>query len=255
MTDIIQVYQEALRNLIKNLRKRPLDHLVGFVFPLVAFFIINYIFTLNYMADDNIMVGVIRFIVHILVLSVYMGILYGNVKGRALSLASIRRDTTMVLNDVWTVYFIFSLLELFGASILSIGLISILIFIFLNPIIEMLYIDQKSPGRLPGDLLSFYRGNILHWLIPLLIYLVLLVAIGSTPILAFISFTGNPLDFTFGPARMFSQFILENPFMVLLGQLIHYFYLLYRGYLYDILAHSNPRKRAYIREYNDGLSR
>lgn len=37
MTDLIQVYQEALLGLVGNIKKRPLDHLVGFLFPLVTF--------------------------------------------------------------------------------------------------------------------------------------------------------------------------------------------------------------------------
>lgn len=255
MTDLIQVYQEALLGLVGNVKKRPLDHLVGFLFPLVTFFIVNYIFSLNYMANDNLVVGVARFIVYVVLLSFYLGILSLILEGNPISIPSFKSSGLRILNDVWTAYFVFSLFDLFAGNLLSGGFLTIGLFLAFNPFIEMIYVDKKPAGHLLGDLVSFYKTNILHWLLPLLIYLLILVALAPSSIMAYVLVGANPMDFAFGPARLFSQFILEEPLVLLLSQAFHYFYLLYRGQVYKIVAHSNPRKRAYMREYNDGLPR
>lgn len=253
MTDLLQVYQESLVKVVTNIKKRPLDHLLGLAFPVVIFFILNYVFSLNYLANDNIIVGVLRFIISIFILSFYLGILSLLLEERPVSLDTFKSSGWMILNDVWTVYFIFSLLEMFIGTALSSGFVFIGLFIFFNPFIEMIYVDKESPNQLLGKLLTFYKGNVLHWLLPLLVYLLILVAFAPSPILAYITIGSNPLDFVFGPARLFSQFILEEPLILILCQVFHFFYLLYRGQLYRILAHSNPRKRAYMREWNNGL--
>ncbi|RKD32572.1 hypothetical protein [Thermohalobacter berrensis] len=130
------------------------------------------------------------------------------------------------------------LYRIIPSGILSL-IISLLVFVFLNPLPETIYQKFYSPWETIVYSFEFIKENWLEWFIPniVLIYLIYLT-------------TGTTMTTLF-PTQVFMgfDFSLKGILLYLLGQILFSFTMIYRGKLFETLSTSTRRKRLFMRDF------
>lgn len=248
MLDLVQVYKDTMKKTLASFKNQGRDALLIFLFPIVFCILLKLIFS-SLPRSLSFGAGFIQFIVSMYLLTYYLAMLYLFLKGRPLTKAGIQGEARGILSNIWTVSLVLWLVQLLLSSFIGPEIIAILLFLFVNPVNEMVYISGDRPGDLPQHFLDFYRVNGLHWLLALLIYLVVMAGLGGTTLLSYMVFNETVPETVYGPVGLLGVNLFRSAYPYLLLQVIHCFYVVFRGHLYTILSTSNPRKRAYMREW------
>lgn len=113
--------------------------------------------------------------------------------------------------------------------------------ILLNALPETLYLKSYSPWDSVMNSLEFMQENWLNWIIPNIIFSVLLYIT-----------TGNILVNVFNTHLSFnilSIFSIKEIVIYTLGQILFSIMMMYRGHLYKILSTSTRRKRMFMNKF------
>ncbi|MFR6449286.1 MAG: hypothetical protein ACLUN8_05510, partial [Peptoniphilus grossensis] len=138
----------------------------------------------------------------------------------------------------------------FGGNTSIFILISIVINLAINPIAESIYIRGEYYTSAYTHSIEFMKENFILWIIPYLIYLVILHLLGFDFVSTITS--SNIIDIPLGEnlvngvryRQLLNPYNLKN----ILATIITAIYAIFRGNLYRILVGSTRRKRDYMGE-------
>ena len=126
--------------------------------------------------------------------------------------------------------------------------INFILIIVLNPIAESIYIRGEYYTSAYSHCVEFMKENFLLWIIPFIIYLILLRILGLS--IENYILTSNIIDIPLGlntESLVVLGFDIQNLKQLLIIVLTGV-YAIFRGCLYKILHNSTRRKRAYMGE-------
>ncbi len=192
----------------------------------------------------SIFAGIVLAIVSSAMISNYLYLLFNIINYNKISLQDFKDGFGYFLRKIYTIFF-FAWIASYALSlvqgILQLNLIVInliamvFVLILLNPLPEALY--QKSLDSMGSIIYSidFMKENWLNWLIPNVIFYIILYMVTGNVILGL--FTRN---ISFG---------LNNMIFYLLGQAMFAFTMIYRGHLFKLLSTSTRRKRMFMNKF------
>ncbi len=247
MTDVVLVNKEILEKTINSIKSNWQIIFLGIVYSvlgMVASILVGALFT----GPLGLARGFILALVESSIISSYIFVLYNVISYNRFRWRDVKNGFTYFIWKVYAVLFIFylgSIILSFIGSLLG-GIIfvylmlgiSILVFIILNPIPEALYVKTYNPWDTVLYCLEFMRGNWLNWIIPNIVFFLLLFIISGGGILNVFS--------------IFNNFTLAYGMVVivryLLASVILSFGMIYRGHLFTLLSTSTRRKRMFMRK-------
>ncbi|WP_416198151.1 MAG: DUF624 domain-containing protein [Sporanaerobacter sp.] len=221
----------------------------GFLYTflnLVLFSIINYLFR----GFLNILVGFAAAIISSSLISNYLYLLYNVIKYDRINLKNVKEGFSYFLWKVYGIFFIAWILNFLlgrlgniiptSATRINI-IINLLILIIFNPLPEIVYQKSYSSWESITYSFDFMRENWLNWLIPNILFFFILYKL-----------TGNIISDVFMTHIMYDfDFSIKGILNYLFGQLLFSFFMIYRGYLFELLSTSTMRKRMYMKKLND----
>ncbi len=235
LNDLKLVYSSAINRTINSIKNNPIVLLLPLVYGFI-YEIAHYILVVVF--KNGIIVSYGGYFISVMLLSSFLSLMRDLVIYNKISFKYFGRTFTKLIGTIIGVSFVLWVLDFLLVPIAR-GDISrkiyLLIFIVLNPLIEMIYMEGSIGLDCITSTLEFMRDNFIQWLIPLGIYL--LITRTST------LYNFDPLYWVFG-IRLSTSSILK--YIVL--QLIASIYISFRGSLFNILNGSTMRKRAYMGE-------
>lgn len=214
--------------------------LMGFVYSIIgmaAFFVLGILLS----GPIGIFGGIITVIVESAIISSYLFVLQNVLSYGRFRTRDIKNGFTYYLWKIYGVIFLFFIINLvlgLLSNIIGSGIVwlQLIIYIggiiFLNPLPETIYIKSLDTWASVQDSVEFIKENAFNWLIPNLIFSILLLS------LSFRSFG----------FRMFLFRVRGGILTYLITAILISVIMIYRGHLYKILSGSTARKRQFMRK-------
>lgn len=251
--DLQLVYKKAGQDTLLKIKKAP----QFLIFP----FIYGIIYTLGFFFIGNFLgmflgglMGFVTPLLTALILSSYFSVLSDLIYYNRISFRNFSKTFMEYFGSIYSVYFILILISwimpAFGGNTSIFILISIVINLAINPIAESIYIRGEYYTSAYTHSIEFMKENFILWIIPYLIYLVILHLLGFDFVSTITS--SNIIDIPLGEnlvngvryRQLLNPYNLKN----ILATIITAIYAIFRGNLYRILVGSTRRKRAYMGE-------
>lgn len=243
--DMIYVNKTSGMKTLKNFKKNWYILFTGIVYTILNLMIFNIISRL-FIGPLYILSGIVVAIISSSFISNYLYLLFNIINYDRITFQDFKDGFTFFLWKIYGVFFIgyiaSLLLSLFGGTLGDITTLLYLgVLIALNALPETLYLKTYSPWESILKALEFIQENWLNWLIPNMIFLILLYMI-----------TGNILTNIFNTHlsfNVFSVFSIKEIIRYILGQILFSIMMMYRGNLYKILSTSTRRKRMFMNKF------
>ena len=251
--DLQLVYKKAGQDTLLKIKKAPqfliFPFIYGIIYTLGFFFIGNFL--------GMFLGGLMGFVTPLLtslILSSYFSVLSDLIYYNRISFRNFSKTFMEYFGSIYSVYFILILISwimpAFGGNTSIFILISIVINLAINPIAESIYIRGEYYTSAYTHSIEFMKENFILWIIPYLIYLVILHLLGFDFVSTITS--SNIIDIPLGEnlvngvryRQLLNPYNLKN----ILATIITATYAIFRGNLYRILVGSTRRKRAYMGE-------
>ena len=251
--DLQLVYKKAGQDTLLKIKKAP----QFLTFP----FIYGIIYTLGFFLIGNFLgmflgglMGFVTPLLTALILSSYFSVLSDLIYYNRISFRNFSKTFMEYFGSIYSVYFILILISwimpAFGGNTSIFILISIVIDLAINPIAESIYIRGEYYTSAYTHSIEFMKENFILWIIPYLIYLVILHLLGFDFVSTITS--SNIIDIPLGEnlvngvryRQLLNPYNLKN----IIATIITAIYAIFRGNLYRILVGSTRRKRAYMGE-------
>ncbi len=251
--DLQLVYKKAFKDTTVKIKSSPIFLILPLVYGVLytlATTLIGTVFGLNL----GVLAGLIIPLVTSLILSSYFSVLSDLIYYNRISFRNFKNTFMAYFASIYSVYFILIIISwimpAFGGNTSIFILISIVINFAINPIAESIYIRGEYYTSAYTHSLEFMKENFILWIIPYLIYLVILHLLGFDFISTITS--SNIIDIPLGEnlvsgvryRQLLNSYNLKN----ILATIITAVYAIFRGNLYRILVGSTRRKRAYMGE-------
>lgn len=164
---------------------------------------------------------------------------------------------TPYLRKVWSITFLFYVASLIvdfvspmlmvfvGPVALSL-IITVLSFVFFNPIPEATYQKHYGPWDTITYTVEFIRDNWIEWFAPNIILLLIIYFLAGRYFNVY-GIMRNMFNYFISFSNMFIS--LKGLIIYLLGQVWFSYFMLYRAYLFETLSSSSRRKRLFMREF------
>lgn len=234
--DFVSVYKKAVFDTIEAIKNVPLLPFLVLIYSLI-FMVINYILLLTGIAGTRIW-GFLAGLINAMLLSSMFYQLNTGITEKRLYKGDIQASLTTYMWSVYSVYFVFWIVNmLIGNVIISSTIISLIynygVFIALNPIGETIYLKGTSSFDSFTHAFNYFIENVHIWLPHTLVYIVIrLIITGYIP-----SILGMYFD---------SQFILFIYPLYALALILEGLYIVFRGVLFKNTINSTLRKRKYV---------
>lgn len=245
MNDLFNVLKRSFRLTNSTLKKQPIalgiPVLLALVFGLTNTLMLR-------VAGTSMALGFVLALAYSMIISMGMRLYYYLIQFDRID-KDFHQNWRPYFLPVYTMYFILMLVKIFAYSFTGIVPLMVVLYIFINPIPEVIY--YKAYSGLEGIRygLEFQRENFIYWMIPLFIYLIanyLLLGIGqvlngiiATDLIN--QMTGLTNDISLKDSGKLARDICSL--------LVTGYYMVYRGHLFKILSGSSKRKRIYMGEY------
>lgn len=247
LKDFLNINKQTFKQTMSSLKNNWIIIFSGIVYIILNMFVIILINTF-FRGFLGILAGLAIAIVSASLISNYLYLLYNVINYDSLKLQDFKDGFTYFLRKVYIVFFygwigsiLISLLTgILGpnAYILNL-LVSISIFILLNPLPETLYLKVLNPMDSIMYSIDFMKENWVNWLIPNIIMLVVLYLL-----------TGKAVTGIFTTHISYiASFGIVDIVKYLVAQALFSFVMIYRGHLYKLLSTSTRRKRMYMNKF------
>src|SRR5699024_6934024 len=173
--DLKLVYQGAAKRTVSTIKAQPLSILLPFGLQLL--FIAMAIVNSRLIASLNILGGFIVAIVNAAGLSIAYTQYQSLVENGRFSSMNLLDQMKIYFLSIYGIYFIFMILRIITFRS---GFISLVLFFFINPLPEVLYLGRRHGLDAIGSSFEFIRENPLHWLLPLAVILLIISIINGT---------------------------------------------------------------------------
>lgn len=247
MSDLAHVLKKAAQNTNKGLRRKPLGILMPILLSLV-FSLINSLGMVFY--SFSMLGGFILAILYAILISMGMRFYHQFIHFDRLD-TSFLEGWKEFFVPVYGIYFLLMFVKILGKSIGMTPPLLLGLYLFLNPLPEVIYTKGATGLEGPSYAMEFQRENFLYWMIPLIIYLTINIGLlGKEQVLAGILSTDVINQMT-GLSSSISLRSGQSLIMNILSLLLTGYYMIYRGHLFKILSTSSKRKRQYMGGIND----
>lgn len=238
--DLKMVYTKAIQETLKRIKNNPIILILPAIYAVLFYFagmlLSRLVGTVSSLAS-----GFIYPILYALILSSYYEILSDlNSYGR-ITFKNIKNTFTRNFATIYSIFFVMTIanylvLPITG-SLYPIALLAI--FILFNPVAETAYIRGESFTNAFVYALNFMKENIIHWSLPLIIYMLVLFLVGGMNSVFYVisNIASIPMGVNFGEVNLIPFIIIE---------IVVAIYAVMRGVLFNILSKSTMRKRAYM---------
>jgi len=242
--DLMYVNKEAISKTTKGLKDNLLFLAVGIIFYAIEL-VSGYLMALLLSGPTAIIGGFLNAFVRSAIYSSYLYVLFNIIVYRRLNINDIKRGFSYFLWKVYGVFFIIYLAQMvlsllgniFGsaASILNL-LIMLGAFILFNALPEAIYLRNYSSIETLSYAMEFIKENWFNWFVPNIIFVALLFVLQGNGISNFFSVSISNLSIE----------ALKNTIPIFIGRIMFSVFMLYRGFLFNILSSSTRRKRMFM---------
>lgn len=247
LKDFLIINKQTLKKTISSLKNNWIIIFSGIVYMVLNAAMIILVSTL-FRGVLGILAGIAVALASASLISNYLYLLYNVINYDKLKFQDFKDGFTYFLRKIYVVFFygwigsmiISMLARILGnnAGILNL-IVSISIFILLNPLPETLYLKVLNPMDSIMYSVDFMKENWINWLIPNAVMFVVLYLI-----------TGNIISGIFTTHISYiSSFRIIDIIKYLIAQGLFSFVMIYRGYLYKLLSTSTRRKRMYMNKF------
>ena len=252
INDLKIVYKKALKETVVRIKKNPIVLILPLLYSLLLSISHNILAMFMGRIMGNVLIGFLIPIVSSMILSSYFELLsdlnFYNRLGFKNFIGTFKKNSS----SIYSVYFILILISwivpMFGGNFSLVIILNLILFFVFNSISEAIYIRGEYYTSAFSYTFNFFKENIVHWTLPLVIYLGIYTAIFKA--VGFITLISNDI-ITFNTGYPVSLFDLQNIKMmapIIIIELITAVYVVFRGALYQILSTSTMRKRQYMGE-------
>lgn len=247
ITDIILVNKEVFEKTIRSIKSNWQILLVGVVYAILSM-IASIIVSRLFIGPLGLARGLILALIEAAIISSYIFVLYNVISYNRFRWRDVKNGFTFFIWKVYAILFMFylgSILLSFVGNIIGgflyiylMMIISLLLFVVLNPLPEALYVKTYTPWDTVIYCWEFMKDNWLNWIVPNVIFFILLfIFSGQAPFYSINPFRG--VTITYG-------FVVMARYLI--SSIILSFGMLYRGHLFTLLSTSSKRKRQFMRK-------
>lgn len=230
LQDFINVNKRAFNKTLNNIKHVPILALVLFLSNIAMTFIMSLLSSSNQASDF--ILGFIRYIVSVAFASLLVTILEDIVFYNRFSVDNLKEGFSKYLSPLMNTYFYLAIANIILSNLaFTLKMPIILIFsIYANLVIQSTIYEQTYIARQSGidaivNSVKFIINNILYWILPLVVFLLVSRA--------------------FDVYSVYSLSSIELVISALIKGLILAFIYLYKGHLFNILYSSSRRKREF----------
>jgi len=250
--DLNLVYKKAISETATKIAKNPIILLVPLLYAIFYTFAFAIVGTA--LAPLGMLMGFLMPVLTSLILSSYYSLLSDLIYYNRISFRNMKNTFLNYFASIYSVYFILIIISWIMPALMAtpgLGLlVSIILVVLLNPIAESIYIKGEYYIEAYKSSFNFMKENFLLWLIPFIIYLVILFLLGFD--FRMIILSSSVIDIPLGQ-NLVNGIYLQDIFnlynlKVLIAMVVTAIYAVFRGNLYKILHNSTRRKRAYMGE-------
>lgn len=247
LKDFLLINKQTLKKAISTLKKNWVIIFSGIVYMVLNAAMIIIVNTL-FRGVLGILAGLVIALVSASLISNFLYLLYNAINYDRINFQDFKDGFTYFLRKIYVVFFygwigsilISMLTNVLGNNAYILNLIvSISIFILLNPLPETIYLKVLNPMDSIMYSVEFMKENWFNWLLPNIVMFLGLYLL-----------TGNMISglFTTHISRI-SGFGIVNIIKYLIAQGLFAFIMMYRGHLYKLLSGSTRRKRMYMNKF------
>ncbi|WP_103981069.1 hypothetical protein [Helcococcus massiliensis] len=230
LEDFINVNKRAFNKTLENIKFVPILALVLFLSNIAMTFIMSLLSSTNQASDF--ILGFIRYIVSVAFASLMVTILEDIVFYNRFSTDNLKEGFSKYLSPLMNTYFYLAIANIIVSNLaftLKMPII-IVIFAYANLVIQSTIYEQTYIARQSGinaivDSLKFIINNILYWILPMLVFVL--------------------INRTFEVFSILSLSSIDIVIRALVQGLMLAFIYLYKGHLFNILYSSSRRKREF----------
>lgn len=230
LQDFINVNKRAFNKTLENIKFVPILALVLFLSNIAMTFIMSLLSSANQASDF--ILGFIRYIVSVSFASLLVTILEYIVFYNRFSIDNLKEGFSKYLSPLMNTYFYLAIANIILSNLaftLKMPII-LIISIYANLVIQSTIYEQTYIARQSGidaivNSVKFIINNILYWILPLVVFLLVSRA--------------------FDVYSVYSLSSIELVISALIKGLILAFIYLYKGHLFNILYSSSRRKREF----------
>lgn len=249
LQDIIMVNRVTFRKSVQGFKNNWILVLTGLIYIAINIFAAIVVRTLL-RGVLSILAGFIMLVVSSCLISNYLYLLFNIINYNRITMDDFKDGFGYFLRKVYGIFFIAWLGSYFLSAILRIAgsnavlinrVVGIVILVALNPLPETIYQKHYSSGGSIKYAFEFMEENWLNWLLPNVIFYLILYVITNTLVLdIFTTYISIGYDFT-----------IKRIGAYILGQFLFSFFMIYRGHLFKLLSTSTRRKRKYMGKFYD----
>ena len=239
-----QMYRQAATETWQKISRNWWVGFLPLLYGVILFFTASFVFRLGMVG------GFIFGLVSAMCTSSYLYFLAGVVNGQRMVPSELLESWRPYLSPVITVLFFLFLVRLtlqlalppVESSQVVAFVVTLILLIILNPIPEIIYLGRSDGLAMLQESVDFLRENWLEWFLPL----VLLTILSLEFPLPFVSpFQTGQLGFPFMNAISLLSGSIENIFWSVLGVILLFALMVFRGLLFRSLFGSSRRQRIY----------
>ncbi len=248
LKDIKIVHLEAFKKSFKSFKSNWQIIPIGFLYSFLYSKALRIIGELFLLKGLRIIAGLLLAIVMVGLTSNYLFLLSNIIKYDNFTLENFKEGFKFYFRKVYSVFFVTWIARLIiGYMGNNVGpyseafytVVSILIFIGLNPLPETIYQKYYSAYESIAYSFEFMKENWVNWLLPNIILGLILYKLSGVVLSNVIT---KSIEYNF--------FIFREGHFIL-NQIIISYMMLYRGHLFNTLSNSTRRKRLYMQKLND----
>ncbi|MBU5427294.1 hypothetical protein KQI41_12945 [Tissierella pigra] len=246
LKDFLMINKQTLKKTVVSLKDNWMIIFTGIAYIIINMLMFSLAMTL-FSGILSIIAGVIIAIVSASLISNYLYLLYNVINYNRITFQDFKDGFKYFLRKVYTVFFFAwigsYLLNIvqgilgFNGYILNI-VVTVSIFILLNPLPETLYLKVLEPMDSIMYSIDFMKENWLNWLLPNVVFYIVIYYLTGNIVTIFTTHLNLGLDLG-----------ILGIIRYLLGQGIFSFTMIYRGHLYKLLSTSTRRKRMFMNKF------
>lgn len=245
--DLKMIYSKAIKETISKIKKNPIVILL----PLIFSIILSFVSILLSKAGGGYYIGFIIPLVYALILSVYYDMLSDLIYYNRVRISNIGPSSKRYFVSIYSIYFVLMIFNILSTMLFAYNqtltiIFWAIIFIVFNPVIESIYLKGEHYVSAFSYSANFMKENFIQWIIPLVVFMLLQLALGFS-IISYIMDNGI-INLSIGTKISFNMISGNILYYVkyLILELLTGFYIVFRGNLFKILSSSTMRKRKYM---------
>ena len=247
--DLKLVYSKASKDTLTKIKSSPLILIVPFLYGII-YSLAMIVFGNILGMVSGVFMGFLMPVITSLILSSYFSILSDLIYYNRISFRNFKDTFKSYFASIYSVYFILIIISwiipVFGGNLI----LAVIINLIINPIAESIYIRGEYYTSAYTHSFEFMKENFCLWVIPYVVYLLILHLIGFDFVstIASSSVIDIPLGENLVNGIYYKNLLNLYNIRILLATIVTAIYAVFRGNLCKILQGSTRRKRAYMGE-------